>query len=82
MTEKQLRDNIIVKMLDYRDEVGVGMDEFCNAKNITFSSDEQKERVFNYLNDNGYIHAEFFIGGDGYFNITSEGIDYAEGLIE
>lgn len=81
MTEKELRDDIIIKMLDYRDESNVGINEFCSAKNITFSSEEQKERVFKYLNDNGYIDAQFYINGDGYFSITSEGIDYAESLL-
>ena len=81
MTEKELRDDIILKMLDYRDQNYISIDEFCKTKNITFSSAEQKERIFHYLNDNRYIHAEFFIGGDGIFNITSEGIDYAENLI-
>ena len=81
MTEKKLRDDIIVKMLDYRDESNVGIKEFCKTKNIKFSSDEQQERVFHYLKDNGYINAQFYINGDGYFSITSEGIDYAENLI-
>ncbi|WP_018463230.1 P-loop NTPase fold protein [Segatella paludivivens] len=81
MTEKELRDDIIVKMLDYRDESNVGIKEFCKTKNIKFSSDEQQERVFHYLKDNGYINAQFYINGDGYFSITSEGIDYAESLI-
>lgn len=81
MTEKKLRDDIIVKMLDYRDESNVGIKEFCKTKNIKFSSDEQQERVFHYLKDNGYINAQFYINGDGYFSITSEGIDYAESLI-
>lgn len=82
MTEKELRDDIIVKMLDYRDQSNVGINEFCSAKNITFSSDEQKERVFNFLNDFGYIDAELFMNHDGYFTITSTGIDYAERLIQ
>ena len=38
MTEKKLRDDIIVKMLDYKDKTDVDIDDFCSANQIEFSS--------------------------------------------
>lgn len=80
MTEKQLRDDIILKMLDYRDEENVDIDKFCEAKKIKFSSDIQKERIFEDLSDKGYIKYSLYINHNGHFTLTSEGIDYAEEL--
>ncbi len=81
MTEKELKDDIIVKMLDYKDKENVDINEFCSAKNITFSSDNQKERIFEDLRDNkGYIKCSLYINHNGHFTLTSEGIDYAEEL--
>ena len=70
MTEKELRDNIMRVMLKYRDESDISINEFCSKNKIEFSSDEQKERVFHFLKEKGYIDAEFFLSGDGYFTIT------------
>ena len=82
MTEKELRDNILLAMLDYRDESEININEFWSKNKIEFSSDEEKERVFHFLKGAGYIDVDFFLGGDGYFSITSSGIDYAENLLE
>lgn len=81
MTEKELRDDIIVKMLDYRDEEGVGINIFCEKNNIKFPSPIEEHRIFHYLRDKEYIDAEFYLDGDGYFTITSKGIMYAEKLL-
>ncbi len=82
MTEKELRDSIMVLMLKYRDKVNVGINSFCLENKIQFSSEEQKERIFHYFQEIRYIRAQFFLGGDGIFTITSSGIDYAESLKE
>ena len=82
MTEKELRDSIMLLMLKYRDENQIGIDEFCSENKIQFSSEEQKSRIFHYFHEKNYIHAQFFAGGDGIFTITSSGIDYAESLKE
>lgn len=82
MTEKELRDNILLVMLKYRDKYHISIDDFCLENKIDFSSIEQKKRIFKSLNDQGYIQATFFINGDGDFSVTSSGVDYAENLLE
>lgn len=82
MTEKKLRDSIMLAMLNYRDESYIDINEFCSKNKIEFSSEEQKERIFNRFQEEGYIKAEFYIGGGGFFTMTSSGIDYAEKLLD
>ena len=79
MTEKELRDEIIVKMLDCKD--GENISKFCSENGITFDSDKQKKRIFNRLNDFGYINFPFFRNLSDSFTITSYGVDYAKRLI-
>jgi len=81
MTEKELRDEIIVKMLDYKDEKDVPISRFCFEKEITFDSDKQKKRIFNCLNDFGYINFPSSFYFTDSFTITSYGIDYAKRLV-
>ena len=81
MTEKQLRDDIIVKMLDYIGKSDVIVNEFCETKKIAFSSDTQKTRIFEYLNNKKYIIYNFFPFDGGHFTITSIGINYARRLL-
>ena len=81
MTEKELRDHIIVKMLDYQDKRNVDINDFCSTEGITFYSGKQKERIFKSLYDYGYIEDLIMISIGGSFVITSDGIDYAKRLI-
>lgn len=82
MTEEQLRDNIIVKMLDYRDRSNIDINEFCSTNKIDFSSGMEMNRIFKNIRDEGYITANFIGGGGGYFTITYKGIGYAESLLK
>ena len=81
MTEKELRDNIMRVMLKYRDESDISINEYSSKNKIKITSDEQKELLYDFLKEKGYIDAEFFLSGDGYFTITSSGIDYAENFL-
>lgn len=82
MTEKELRDYIIVKMLDYRDRSNIDINEFCSTNNIDFSSGMEINRIFKNIRDEGYITANFIGGGGGYFTITYNGIYHAESLLK
>jgi len=81
MTERELRKQILSILLDYRDKSNIDIDEFCSENKIEFSSDDQKERIFHSLKDSGYINSTFYMGGGGFFTITSNGIDAAEDFI-
>ncbi len=80
MTEKKLRDYIIVKMLDYRDVENTNIGSFCKAEHFAFSSDLQRKRIFQKLKDDGFIETSIFLDDNGSFTITNKGIEYAEKL--
>lgn len=81
MTERELREKIIVTFLNYRDKGNTDINQFCSDNNIDFTSREQKQRIFQALKEAGYINPTFYEGGGGFFTITSKGIDAAEELI-
>ena len=82
MTEYELRDDIIIKMLDYKDKPNFRIMDFCVENKIYFDTQQQRKRIFESLNNSGYINAQFYRDGDGDFTITSKGVKYAEDILK
>jgi len=78
--DKELIDNIIVNMVDYIGKKDVSIDEFCSAKGIDYTW-EQKNRIFEALNKQGFINTKFSNDGNGVFTITPNGILMANSLL-
>lgn len=81
MTEKELRNKILLAIYKQRDSLDVLFSTFCKDQGFKFESDAQLARVLKFLHDKGYVNAMLYEGGDGIImSITSSGVDFAEGL--
>ena len=81
MTEKELRNKILLAIYKRRDSLDVLFSTFCKDEGFKFESDAQLARVLKFLHDKGYVDAMLYEGGDGIImSITSSGVDFAEGL--
>lgn len=81
MTEKELRNKILLAIYKHRDSLDVLFSTFCKDQGFKFESDAQLARVLKFLHDKGYVKAMLYEGGDGIvMSITSSGVDFAEGL--
>ena len=81
MTEKELRNKILLAIYKRRDSLDVLFSTFCKDEGFKFESDAQLARVLKFLHDKGYVNAMLYEGGDGIImSITSSGVDFAEGL--
>jgi DNA-binding PadR family transcriptional regulator len=82
MTEKELRNKILLAIYKHRDSLDVLFSTFCKDQGFKFESDAQLARVLKFLHDKGYVKAMLYEGGDGIvMSITSSGVDAAEELI-
>lgn len=81
MTDKELKEDMIVKMLDFRSSNVISIRELYPDTVNTYPLFQQKKIIFKYLNDNGYIDTKYTIDGTDYFSITSKGVKYAEELL-
>ncbi len=82
MTEKELRNKILLAIYKHRDSLGVLFSTFCKDQGFKFESDAQLARVLKFLHDKGYVKAMLYEGGVGIvMSITSSGVDSAEELI-
>ena len=81
MTEKELRNKILLAIYKHRDSLDVLFSTFCKDQGFKFESDAQLARVLKFLHDKGYVKAMLYEGGDGIImSFTSSGVDFAEGL--
>lgn len=82
MTEKELRDSILLAIYNRRDKLNIKTDVFCSEENIVCKDNKQRYRIFKELSDSGYVKITFFESGDGFINdINSAGVDYVEANI-
>lgn len=82
MTERELRDQILLAIYERKDKLHIETTRLCNEEGIEFENDKQRQRIFQTLKDRGYITTSFREGGDGIITtITSDGIDHIEEII-
>ncbi len=82
ITERELRDKILIELYNHRDKLNVLFSEFCENQGVKFESKNQLARVLEYLHNRAYIVVARFEGGDGIVrSITPSGVDAAENLI-
>lgn len=81
MTERDLRDTILLAIYNNQGRLTEDFDTFCKEEKFPFKDKNQQSRVLRALKDNGYIDAMLFQGGGGVISgITSSGVDYIENL--
>lgn len=81
MTERDLRDTILLAIYNNQGRLTENFDTFCKEEKFPFKDKNQQSRVLRALKDNGYIDAMLFEGGGGVISgITSSGVDYIENL--
>lgn len=82
MTEREIRDKLLLAIYKRQDQLNVDFEVFCKEEGVEFKNDGQKVRILRFLKENGYINAMLFEGGNGQITgITSKGVDYIEDLI-
>ncbi len=83
MTEKELRNKILLAIYNRQDRLNVDFETFCKEEGIELKNEKQQDRIFESLKSSGYINAVFYASGGGHvLSIESSGVDYAENLIE
>lgn len=79
MTEKKLRDKVLLSIYKRRNNLNINSELFCKEEKIGFENNVDQNRIFKFLSDKGYIQAIFFETGNcNILSITSAGIDYVE----
>lgn len=85
MTEKELKDQIICALYNRNKREGklyIDAKVFCLNEGITCENNQQQNRIFKSLSEDGYLHTQFSENGEGYLKqITSKGVVYAEEFI-
>ncbi|MCK9482197.1 MAG: KAP family NTPase [Bacteroidia bacterium] len=82
MTEKKLREKVLVEIYKHRNDLNIDFSKFCENQGIKFESEDQQARVLHFLSDHNYIETMLYEGSDGHIlSITSYGVDFAESLI-
>jgi hypothetical protein len=80
MTEKELKDKIMITLSKNEGETNIDIDKFSIENNLEYSSSAQRNRIFSSLKEEGYIASRMGIGENGDIYITSKGIAYADGI--
>lgn len=79
MTEKELRDQVLLAIYNNQDKLNIDNKPFCEREGIVFASNDQRNRVFKALKDSRYITAIAYESGDCLLRgITPRGVDYIE----
>ena len=82
MTQKELKQTILKSLYArYKDKghVSIGIKELATTDNLIFDSLSQLTDAVKSLEEQGYINATFFMGGDGHISkLSPTGIDYIE----
>lgn len=79
MTEKELRDQVLLAIYNNQDKLNIDDKPFCDREGIVFTSDDQRNRVFKALKDGRYITVVPYESGDCFLRgITYKGVDYIE----
>ncbi|NLT02433.1 MAG: hypothetical protein GXY09_01060 [Bacteroidales bacterium] len=82
MTEKELKNKILLAIYNRQDRLDVDFETFCKEEAIELKNEVQQGRILESLKKSGYIKALLYASGGGrVLSITSLGVDYAENLI-